>query len=160
MKSFLSQPCYTLYMFYFNSHTTVSTIFAHAANHAGKPISSAIILSICCMYFASFAEAEQSTAKRIEVYSLSQNYWDTQQGDTLRKISLHLLPNNPSKRAALERDIVLLNPQAFINGNPALLLAGKRLWMPGYMKQADTKANPKTTIVERYSWGNIKRPKN
>ena len=96
-------------------------------------------------------------SKRIEVYSLSQNYWDTQYGDTLSAIAQHLLPNNPSKRASLQEDILHLNPDAFIGGDPAMLLAGKRLWLPGYMKQADSRADPSTTIVETYSWGNIKR---
>jgi Tfp pilus assembly protein FimV len=98
-------------------------------------------------------------SKRVEVYSLSQNYWDTQSGDTLGNIVLHLLPNNPSKYARLKQDIVLLNPHAFIGGNPERLLADKRLWLPVYMKQADTKSNPATTTVEQFSWGNIKRPR-
>jgi len=52
-----------------------------------------------------------------------------------------------------------LNPNAFIGGDPAQLLADKRLWLPGYMKQADSTVDPATTVVERYSWGNIKRPR-
>ena len=98
-------------------------------------------------------------SKRIEVYSLSQNYWDVQYGDTLGSIAHHLLPNNPLKREALQQDILHLNPKAFINGQPEKLLAGKRLWLPGYIKQADSKTNPSTMDVETYSWGNIKRPK-
>ena len=96
-------------------------------------------------------------SKRIEVYSLSQNYWDTQYGDTLSGIAQYLLPNNPRKRASLQQDILHLNPDAFVGGDPAMLLAGKRLWLPGYMKQADSSADTSTTIVETYSWGNIKR---
>ena len=114
---------------------------------------------IAAMAFAIPAAAEQVSSKRIEVYTLSQNYWDTQYGDTLGDIVHHLLPNNPSKREALMWDILNLNPDAFIENDPARLLAGKRLQLPGYMKQADTEANPQTTIVERYSWGNIKRPR-
>ena len=102
-------------------------------------------------------EANQTNSKRIEVYSLSQNYWDTQYGDTLGEIALHLLPNNPTKHKALKQDIIQLNPHAFINGKPDKLLANKRLWLPGYMQQADSKMNPATTTVETYSWGNIKR---
>ncbi len=98
-------------------------------------------------------------SRRIEVYSLSQNYWDTRYGDTLGEIVIHLLPNNPSKRAALAQDIVHLNPRAFINGDSSQLLADKRLQMPGYMTQADTRADPAVTTVESYSWGNIKRYK-
>ncbi len=101
-----------------------------------------------------------SASKRIEVYSLSQNYWDTQYGETLGEIVLHLLPNNPAKQQALKQDILHLNPDAFISGNADKLLANKRLRLPGYMKQPDSKANPATTTVETYSWGNIKRSKN
>ena len=104
-------------------------------------------------------EAKQTHSKRIEVYSLSQNYWDTHYGDTLGEITLHLLPNNPARHKALKRDIVHLNPHAFINGNPEKLLANQRLWLPGYMKQPDSKVAPATTTVETYSWGNIKRPR-
>ena len=106
---------------------------------------------------ANNTAAEQQESRRIEVYSLSQNYWDTQYGDTLGEIVIQLLPNNPSRHEALKQDIVELNPGAFINSNPAQLLANKRLWMPGYMKQADSKVNSTTTTVESYSWGNIKR---
>lgn len=136
-------------MFCLKSHTSIPVFIKTAITTA--------TLLLCGVNFAALAASEQTTSKRVEVYSLSQNYWDTQYGDSLSKISIHLLPNNPSKRDALERDIVRLNPDAFINGNAELLLANKRLWMPGYMKQADSKANLNTTIVESYDWGNIKR---
>ena len=126
-----------------------------------------VITCLCCSFYAPLHAqtydnsytAEQAEPKRIEVYSLSQNYWDTQAGDSLSLIALHLLPNNPHKREALMQDIMMLNPTAFIAGDRDLLLAGKRLWLPGYMKKADSKANPATTTVEQYSWGNIKRPR-
>ena len=120
-----------------------------------------LTLVICGVvtFYANSVEAQQQKSRRIEVYVLSQNYWDTKYGDTLDEIVMQLLPNNPSKREALKQDIIQLNPDAFINNDPAQLLANKRLWMPGYMKQADSRADPETTIVERYSWGNIKRPK-
>lgn len=105
-------------------------------------------------------EAKQTNSKRIEVYSLSQNYWDIQHGDTLGEIVLQLLPHNPAKHEALKQNIVHLNPHVFISGNPGKMLANKRLWLPGYMKHADSKVNPATAAVETYSWGNIKRPKN
>ena len=116
------------------------------------------LLSFCCL-ISAHADAQQQSSRRIEVYSLSQNYWDTQEGDTLGGIVLQLLPNNPMKHELLKQDIVALNPDAFIGGDPDRLLANKRLWLPGYMKQADSKADADATIVERYSWGNIKRPR-
>ena len=118
-----------------------------------------LIFVILLISASTSLHAAQTESKRIEVYSLSQNYWDVQQGDTLSSIAHHLLPNNPSKRKALQQDILQLNPNAFIAGQPEKLLAGKRLWLPGYMKQADSKVDPATTTVEVYSWGNIKRPK-
>jgi hypothetical protein len=125
-----------------------------------------ITLLMCSSFIATNAgsydnnpEAKQTNSKRIEVYSLSQNYWDVQYGDTLGEIVRHLLPNNPSKRESLQRDIIHLNPNMFTNGDPGSMLADKRLWLPGYMQQADSKADPATTSVETYSWGNIKRPK-
>ncbi len=119
----------------------------------------ATLMFIVSNQSAVYADSRSSHSTRIEVYSLSQSYWDTQSGDTLGEIVLHLLPNNPAKHEALKKDIVKLNPTAFIAGDAERLLANKRLQMPGYMKQADTKVNPATTRVESFSWGNIKRPK-
>ncbi len=128
------------------------------SKHGTTIILPLILVSLLCSASTS-SFAAQANSKRIEVYSLSQNYWDVQYGDTLSSIAHHLLPNNPSKRDALQQDILHLNPNAFIAGQPEKLLTGKRLWLPGYMKQADSKVDPATTIVETYSWGNIKRPK-
>jgi len=126
-----------------------------------KQLKAFIVLVLCTgsLHLSADTYDSNSKSKRIEVYSLSQHYWDTQSGDTMSEIVHQLLPNNPYKRAALQQDILHMNPGAFIDGDPAKLLAGKRLWLPGYMKQADSKADPATTTVESYSWGNIKRPK-
>jgi hypothetical protein len=129
------------------------------SKHGTTIILPLILVSLLCSASASL-HAAQTKSKRIEVYSLSQNYWDVQYGDTLSSIAHHLLPNNPSKRQALQQDILHLNPKAFIAGQPEKLQAGKRLWLPGYMKLADSNADPATTTVEVYSWGNIKRLKN
>ena len=119
-----------------------------------------LILSASSQTLSADTYDTNSESKRIEVYSLSQNFWDTQYGETLGEIVLHLLPNNPAKQQALKQDILHLNPDAFISGNVDKLLANKRLRLPGYMKQPDSKANPAATTVETYSWGNIKRQKN
>lgn len=129
-----------------------------SGNHARKIVALLICYSLAASY-ASYAAGDQQKSKRVEVYSLNQSHWDIQPGDTLGNIVRHLLPNNPSKHSTLKKDIVLLNPQAFSNGNAELMLAGKRLHLPGYMQKADSIANPATTEVESYSWGNIKRQK-
>jgi ABC-type sugar transport system substrate-binding protein len=100
-----------------------------------------------------------SGSKRIEVYSLSMNYWDTKYGESLSGIVQQLLPNNPSKQQALAQDIIQLNPNAFINGDADRMLANHRLKLPGYMTEPDSKVDPKAYTVETFSWGNIKRPK-
>jgi hypothetical protein len=128
-------------------------------NIQGSKALTVLMLCACSATLSAGSYDTSSNSKRIEVYSLSQNYWDTQRGDTLSSIVFHLLPNNPSKRTALQQDILHLNPGAFIGGDPARLLAGKRLWLPGYMKQPDSKVDPATTQVETFSWGNIKRPR-
>jgi len=98
-------------------------------------------------------------SKRIEVYTLAQSYYDTQHGDTLGEIVAELLPNNPGKHDSLRQEILGLNPDAFIDNNPDRLIAGKRLRLPGYVKEADTRVDPHAYTVESFSWGNIKRPR-
>jgi len=125
----------------------------------GKRLSIALVLICCNLAAVSHAGEHGQSAKRIEVYALTQNVWEIQPGDTLSEIAAQLLPNNPVKWASLQQDILLLNPDVFINADPKKMIAGKVLRLPGYMKQADSKTDPKTTIVETYSWGNIKRQK-
>ncbi len=119
-----------------------------------------ILLFCCCAVFSLYADsANNKPSKRIEVYALTQNSWHVQTGDTLSGITQQLLPNNPSKHESLQQDILQLNPAAFVNGDPSLLISGKRLWLPAYMKQADSKVNHKDTTFVTFSWGNIKRQK-
>jgi len=119
-----------------------------------KIVSIALILCAIILAPSSFAES-----KRIEVYSLSQNYWDTRNGETLGEIAAQLLPNNPSMQQKLMADIISQNPHAFRDNDANYMLANKRLWLPNRLVQTDSKADSKRTKVESYSWGNIKRPK-
>ena len=107
----------------------------------------------------SIAPSVYAESKRVEVYSLTQNYWDTQLGETLGKIAAQLLPHNFNLQQKLITDIVSLNPDAFQNNDPNYMLANTRLWLPNNLPQVDSQATPKHTEVETYSWGNIKRPK-
>ena len=111
------------------------------------------LLATLCITPSAFAES-----KRVEVYSLSQNYWDTQSGETLSQIAAQLLPQNPHIQQKLMADIVVLNPDAFKNNNPDRMMADIRLWLPNNLPQAKDKARTRNTHVEAFSWGNIKRP--
>jgi Tfp pilus assembly protein FimV len=93
------------------------------------------------------------------VYKLSQQYWDVRAGDTLGKIVKVLLPTDRAQQNRLMRDIVELNPDAFINGDPNRVLANTRLWLPNAVQtpvSAETGGDANSKI-EKFSWGSVKR---
>lgn len=98
-----------------------------------------------------------TASRRIEVYSISQQYHDVQPGETLGEIAAGLLPGNPRLQQKLMQEIIVMNPRAFINGNPDRLIAGRRLWLPNSTPgmQED---RAQTGRVESYQWGSIRRP--
>ena len=98
-----------------------------------------------------------SESKRIEFYPLSKSYWDVQQGDTLGEIVNTLMPKNRYLQQKLMRDILSLNPDAFPDGNPHLLLANRRLWLPNAVKPPASPADSQDYRVETYQWGSIRR---
>ncbi|MCW8830474.1 MAG: hypothetical protein OQK32_03030 [Gammaproteobacteria bacterium] len=112
------------------------------------------LLSTLAVVHPAFAES-----KRVEVYPLTQQYWDTQPGETLGEITAQLMPHNHRLQQKLMADIVNLNPDAFQDGNPDYMRANTRLWLPNNIPQADGKVGNENTQVEGFSWGSIKRPK-
>ena len=98
-------------------------------------------------------------SKRIEVYPISQQYWDISEGETLSGIAASLLPNNPAMQLRLMDDLLLLNAKAFIDNDKNRIIAGTRLWLPGKMTRADSKVDKKHYDVRTFSWGNIKTPR-
>ncbi len=94
---------------------------------------------------------------RIEVYPLSQNYWDIKTGDTLGEIVNTLIPGNLYLQKKLMPDIVSTNPHVFPDGNPHYMLANKRLWLPNAVKPQDDSINTSGHIIETYQWGSIKK---
>lgn len=94
---------------------------------------------------------------RIEVYPLSQNYWDIKTGDTLGEIVDTLIPGNTHLQEKLMRDILSLNPDVFPGGNPSHMLANKRLWLPNAMKQPNDPINSSGHSIETFQWGSIKK---
>ena len=98
-------------------------------------------------------------SKRVEVYLLGQHSWGIQSGDTLGGIAGQLLTQNPGRRPKPMADINHQNPDAFQDNDPDYMKANTRLWLPNRLAKTDSKADPRTTQVESFSWGNIKRPK-
>lgn len=111
------------------------------------------------LLFLSSCNAAWSESKRIEVYPVTQQYWDVAEGDTLSGIVAELLPNNPNMQINLMNDLLRLNPKAFIDNDTDMIIAGVRLWLPGKMTRADTKVDKTKYDVKTFSWGNIKTPK-
>ena len=105
------------------------------------------------LFFTTLVCAE---SKRIEVYPLTQHYWDIQAGDTLGSIVSTLMPANHYLQEKLMREIISLNPEVFPEGKADRMLADRRLWLPNSAKRVDN-ADLSDYIVESYQWGSIKR---
>jgi Tfp pilus assembly protein FimV len=110
------------------------------------------LMALCLILSAQvFAES-----KRVHVYPMTQHYWDVQPGETMADIAAMLLPDSGMHRQKLINEIVRLNPDAFINGNPDRLQSNQRLWLPNTVTRPVSTRNSK---IERFDWGYIKRAK-
>lgn len=98
-------------------------------------------------------------SKRIEVYPLTQTYWDVRYGESLSEIAATLLPHNPGLQQQLMQDIIKMNPAVFVDRDAHKMLAERRIWLPNSMMQPDNKTKPGAYKVESFSWGNVKRHK-
>lgn len=115
---------------------------------------SRFIAFIFCLVWATCACPESI---RVHVYPLSQQYWDVRPGDTLSEIVEALIPADMSKQRHLMSDILELNPDAFLDGNPNHLRANVRLWLPNILQRPIENRTGKNVTIERYEWGSIKR---
>ena len=111
-----------------------------------------LVLAIFCLNGMAWADT-----KRIEIYPLSQSYWDVKWGDTLGGIVDTLIPHNAYLQRQLMRDIIRLNPEAFPDGKPHRMLSNRRLWLPNAIKPQQDTARASDYRIETYQWGNIKR---
>jgi hypothetical protein len=93
-------------------------------------------------------------SRNIDVYYIGRQYWDVLPADTLADIATVLLPGSPQHRQRLMDDILRLNPDAFIGGDPDRLRAHIRLWLPNTVTTPVTGRNAE---IERFDWGYIKR---
>ncbi len=69
-----------------------------------------------------------STAK--EAYNTDIRYLHVQRGQTLHNIISRLYPKRKKEWPQLTRDLVRLNPHAFVNNDPTKMKAGVRLKLP------------------------------
>jgi len=117
-----------------------------------------LLLSVIFSGFL-FANSFASQSKRVEVYSISQNFWDVTPGETLGDIVKQLLPDNPGLREKLLYQIVELNPDAFSQSNPDNLKANVRLWLPNNAPAMRQVKDKKLFNVKSYSWGQVYTPR-
>jgi len=112
---------------------------------------------VIALLASSFKADAQS--KRIEVYPASQAFVQVGRGDTLGEIVKRLLPNHPARRQQLMHDLVALNPEAFINGNPNRLKANVRLWLPGHIAALQQAIHSDKYRIKSFSWGYVQQLK-
>jgi len=104
---------------------------------------------------ADTAPGNSNHSRRIEVYTISQHYWDVKQGDTLSGILEQLLPLNKHMRNSLAGKILQLNPEAFINGNSHRLKSGVRLWLPNHTPYLPSAKDTDRYDIKSFSWGQV-----
>lgn len=126
-----------------------SSVLRHQTLHA--------VCLLLALSSATYAGADTGGPKPIEVYPLSQNFYDVTAGDTLQQIVLQLLPNRPAQRASLMQAIVQLNPGAFVKQNPNRLRAHVRLWLPNNPPHFAPALDARNVHIESFSWGQVIR---
>ncbi len=114
---------------------------------------SAALISFFC------ARANAQPSNRVQVYAISQSYWDVAPGETLGEIVKQLLPDNMGLRKALQSKIIELNPNAFSRSNPDNLKANVRLWLPNNAPAMQQVKNKQKYEVKSFSWGQVYKPK-
>ena len=107
-------------------------------------------------FLCSQASSDQS--KRVEVYAISQSFWDVTPGETLGQIVKQLLPDNAALREKLLLQIVKLNPNAFSHSNPDNLKSNIRLWLPNNATAMQQVKDKNKYDVKYFSWGQISKP--
>jgi len=122
-----------------------------------KKCTISLLSVIFCGLLLTSSFASQS--KRVEVYSISQNFWDVTPGETLGDIVKQLLPDNPGLREKLLYQIVELNPDAFSQSNPDNLKANVRLWLPNNAPAMRQIKDKKLFNIKSYSWGQVYTPR-
>jgi len=122
-----------------------------------KKCTISLLSVIFCGLLLTSSFASQS--KRVEVYSISQNFWDVTPGETLGDIVKQLLPDNPGLREKLLYQIVELNPDAFSQSNPDNLKANVRLWLPNNAPAMRQVKDKKLFNIKSYSWGQVYTPR-
>ena len=107
------------------------------------------------LLFFLFAFALNSTAiAATDDYNAGIRYLHVQKGQTLHNIVKRLYPTRHGEWPEITKEIVRLNPQAFINDDPTRMKAGVRLSLPGADKTktiATVKPVKKVGLVQTVS---------
>jgi len=77
-----------------------------------------------------------------EIYNADIRYLHVQKGQTLHNIVRRLYPERVKEWPKLTQDIIKLNPEAFVDNDPAKMKAGSQLKLPKRMVVRSTPARP------------------
>ncbi|MCK4834154.1 MAG: FecR domain-containing protein [Gammaproteobacteria bacterium] len=90
-----------------------------------------------------------------EAFNADIRYLHVQKGQTLHNIITRLYPQRKKEWSQLKKDIINLNPHAFINNDPAKMKAGARLKLPKKVVVRSRAAKPKRVGTVAESSGNV-----
>ena len=99
-----------------------------------NPVKKFILLSKILFFLFSFGLNSTGIAATDD-YSAGIRYLHVQKGQTLHNIVNRLYPKRHGEWPKITKEIVRLNPQAFIDDDPKRMKAGARLTLPGADKK-------------------------
>jgi hypothetical protein len=99
--------------------------------------------AITDIVFAGTATANTKTAE--STYSVEARYLHVQKGQTLHNIVKRLYPHRAKEWPKITKEVVRLNPHAFINNDPTRMKAGVRLKLP---QRSTAHAVPSTKVKQ------------
>jgi len=100
-----------------------------------QSFSSRFAYILCCLLISAFTMLVPTNGQCKGLSDIDSRYLYVQPGQTLHNIVSRLYPGQEARWPQLRKEIVHLNPSAFVNGKESGLKAGVRLILPHKDKQ-------------------------
>ncbi len=90
----------------------------------------AVALVVACGASLAAAQPAAWVTDPVARQSIEQGYWIVRPGDGLRAIARRFFPGDRARANALRDELIRLNPQAFLRGDPNAVIVGARIALP------------------------------